>query len=124
MKKKKEISFEELPEFKRDFKKLLKKFPTLNEDFKTFKNTALKAFHLLGIENVGIFAISGLGIVEPKIYKAKKFACRSLQGTGSNSGIRVIYAFFEKDKKIEFIEIYFKGNKENENRKRILKNYG
>ena len=39
------------------------------------------------------------------------------------SGIRIIYAYYEKEDKIEFIEIYYKGDKENENRERILKHY-
>jgi len=40
-----------------------------------------------------------------------------------SSGIRVIYAYFEDDDRIELVEIYFKGDKENEDRKRILKYY-
>jgi len=42
---------------------------------------------------------------------------------GVHSGIRVIYAYHEAEDKIELIEIYFKGDKENEERERILKNY-
>jgi hypothetical protein len=48
-----------------------------------------------------------LGIEEPPIYKAKKFACRALKGKGVQSGIRVIYAYFKDDDKIELVEIYF-----------------
>jgi hypothetical protein len=62
-------------------------------------------------------------IESPKIYKAKKFACRSLKGKGVQSGIRVIYAYFEEKDKIELIEIYYKGDKENEDRERILRYY-
>jgi len=40
------------------------------------------------------------------------------------SGIRIIYAYFEKEDAIEFIEIYFKGDKENEDKKRIKKYSG
>ncbi|OGS21066.1 MAG: hypothetical protein A2252_04010 [Elusimicrobia bacterium RIFOXYA2_FULL_39_19] len=58
------------------------------------------------------------------IYKAKKFACRALKGSGANSGIRVIYAYDEAQDKIELIEIYFKGDKENEDKQRINKIYG
>ena len=67
--------------------------------------------------------ISGLGITVPKIYKARKFACRSLKGRGVDSGIRVIYAYWEDKDRIEFVEIYFKGDKKNEDRDRILRNY-
>lgn len=109
----------ECPEFHRDFKKLLKKFKSLEEDFEVFQNTALKAFHKLGQENLGIFQIPNLGFDSPKIYKATKFACKALKGRGAASGIRVIYAYHEAKDKIIFIEIYFKGEKENEDRERI-----
>ena len=112
-----------LPEFERDFKKLSKRFRTLEEDFSTFINTQLNLFHKQGIDNKGVLPISGLGIPNPKIYKAKKFACRFLKGRGVDSGIRVIYAYWEEKDKLEFIEIYFKGDKENEDRDRILLHY-
>lgn len=67
--------------------------------------------------------MSDLGIDNPKIYKAKKFACKALKGKGVVSGIRIIYAYFEKEDIIEFIEIYYKGQKANEDRDRILRYY-
>ena len=112
-----------LPEFGKDFKKLSKRFRTLEEDFKTFLNTQLNLFHKQGIDNKGVLPISGLDISNPEIYKAKKFACRSLKGRGVNSGIRVIYAYWKEKDRLEFIEIYFKGDKENEDRERIVRNY-
>ena len=112
-----------LPEFGKDFKKLSKRFRTLEEDFKTFVDTQLNLFHKKGIDNKGVVPISGIGIPNPKVYKARKFACRSLKGRGVDSGIRVIYAYWEQGDKLEFIEIYFKGDKENEDRDRILVHY-
>lgn len=114
----------EWPEFQRDFKKLLKKFRSLKEDFATFKKVSLKAYHKLGETNVGIVPVSDLGIQNPKIYKVKKFACRALRGRGAQSGMRIIYACFQDRDKIEFIEIYFKGDTENEDRERIKRLYG
>jgi len=112
-----------LPDFKKDFKKLEKNYPTLKQDLKVFITTQLRLSHKLNIQNSGIVRISGLSISKPKIYKARKFACKSLKGRGSFSGIRVIYAYFKDDDRIELVEIYFKGNKENEDRQRILKYY-
>jgi mRNA-degrading endonuclease RelE of RelBE toxin-antitoxin system len=112
-----------LPEFNKDLKKLLKRFQSLDGDMDTFIETQLPLFHKLRIENKGIFQISGLKIEYPKIYKAKKFACRALKGKGVNSGMRIIYAYFEQEDRIELIEIYFKGDKENEDRGRIIKYY-
>ena len=109
-------------EFKRDLKKLKKKFRSLDEDLESFINTAIKLFYAPD-QLMGIVRISELGIDEPKIFKARKFACKSLKGSGSRSGIRVIFAQFE-DKRIEMIEIYFKGDKENEDRERIIERYG
>ena len=116
-------NIKELAEFKKDFKKLSKKFRTLEEDLKMFTEKQLNLYHKLGMDNKGIFSIPDLGIDYPKIYKAKKFACKSLKGKGAASGIRVIYSYYEKENEIEFIEIYYKGNKENEDRARILKYY-
>lgn len=112
-----------LPEFDKDIKKLLKKFKTLEDDLKIFIKNQLYLYHKLKIDNKGVFQISGLQIETPKIYKARKFACRSLKGKGVHSGIRVIYAYFEEEDGIELIEIYYKGDKENEDRGRILKYY-
>jgi len=111
-----------LAEFKKDLKKL-KKFRTLQEDLENFIEHQLKLTHKLNIDNKGVVLISNLGITSPKIYKARKFTCKSLKGKGAASGIRVIYAYFEEEDVIEFIEIYYKGNKENEDRDRIIKHY-
>lgn len=112
-----------LPEFEKDFKKLLKKFRTLEGDLKNFIETQVKLLHKLGVDNKGCVRISGLGISYPEIYKARKFACKSLKGKGAASGIRIIYAYYKKEDIIEFIEIYYKGDKANEDRNRILKSY-
>ncbi len=112
-----------LNEFKREFKKLLKKFRTLDEDLNTFINVQLKLVHKLEKDNSGIVRISDLGIDNPKIYKAKKFACKALKGEGVASGIRIIYAYYEEEDIIEFIEIYYKGQKANEDRDRIIRYY-
>lgn len=112
-----------IPEFEKDLKRLLKRFKTLEDDLDIFIRSELKLYHKLGIDNRGIFQITGLPSQNPKVYKAKKFACRSLKGKGVHSGIRVIYAHSEAEDRIELIEIYFKGDKEKEERERILKNY-
>ncbi len=112
-----------LPEFERDMKRLLKRFGTLKDDLKIFIETQLNLYHKLKIDNRGIFRIPGLQIEGPEVYKAKKFACRSLRGRGVQSGIRVVYAYFDEEDRIELIEIYYKGDKENEDRARILRHY-
>ena len=119
-------TFEEihrLPEFDRDLKKLLKRFRSLEEDLDIFIRAELVLYHKLGKDNKGIFQIPGLGFENPKVYKAKKFACRALKGKGVQSGIRVIYGYWDKQDRIDLIEIYYKGDKENEDRDRIVTAY-
>jgi len=108
-----------LPEFEKDLKKLLKKYPTLEEDLATWSEKELFLYHKLGIDNGGVFRIAGLGTESAAIFKGKKFACRSLKGRGAHSGIKVIYSYDEGEDSIDLIEIYFKGYKENEDRERI-----
>jgi len=64
----------------KDFKKLLKKFRTLEDDLRIFVKNQLNLYHKLHKDNKGIFPITGLSIEYPGLYKAKKFACKSLKG--------------------------------------------
>ena len=114
----KEIS--RLPEFEKDAGRLLKRFRTIEDDLRIFIEKQLFLYHKLKVDNKGIFQITGLPVGGPKVYKAKKFACRSLKGKGVRSGIRIIYAYGEEKDKLELIEMYYKGDKENEDRERIL----
>jgi hypothetical protein len=112
-----------LPEFERDMKKLVKRFRTLEEDLATLMMAQITLYHKREIDNKGAFRIPGMPFSVPEIYKVKKFACRALKGRGANSGLRLIYGYFREEDRIELIEIYFKGDKENEDRERILANY-
>lgn len=113
-----------VPEFEKDLKKLVKRFSSLEEDLETFIKVAMNLFHKQKVDSGAIFHISDLGSSSAKIYKAKKFACKALKGKGAHSGIRTIYACHEEDDRIEFVEIYYKGDKEKEDRERILKYFG
>jgi hypothetical protein len=111
-----------VPEFEKDLKKL-KRLSSLEDDLQNFIKFAMSLLHKQDIDNKAIFHISDLGIRSPKIFKGKKFACKALKGKGAHSGIRVIYAYHEEEDWIEFLEIYYKGDKENEDRERIKKYY-
>ena len=120
------IKYSAINLFQKDLKRLLKKYQTLEEDLKTVKRDAIELYHLKRINNQSVFPIQGFCTEAIQIYKIKKFACKALKGRGSKSGIRVIYAFCCQSYKVEFIEIYFKAEKENEDRERIkayLKNF-
>lgn len=122
--KKKFNEIKRLAEFNKEFKKLLKKYRSLEDDLNTFIDKQLVLYHKLDVDNQGVLRISGLGVESPEIYKAKKFACKALKGRGVQSGIRIIYAYYPDEDKIEFIEIYHKNQKENENTDRIIKVFG
>jgi len=110
---------EELDEFKKDLKKLLKKYRSLNEDLDVVK----KVLKVEPNERPPFsFRIEGLGI-ETCVIKIKKIACKSLKGRGVNSGLRLIYAHIEVENRIVFIELFHKNEKEHEDRSRILKNF-
>ena len=109
-----------LPEFEKDMRRLLKRFKTVEDDLEIFIEKQLFLYHKLKVDNRGIFQITGLPVENPKVYKAKKFACKSLKGKGVQSGIRIIYAYQEEKDKIVLIEMYFKGDKANEDKQRIF----
>jgi mRNA-degrading endonuclease YafQ of YafQ-DinJ toxin-antitoxin module len=111
--------FNELAEFTKDVKDLLKKYRTLNDDLDVVK----KVLEVVPDERPPFsFRIDGLGITTCVI-KVKKIACKSLKGRGVNSGLRLIYAYFKDEQKIIFIELFHKNDKENEDRKRIRDNF-
>ena len=111
------MKFEEIQEFKKDLKSLLRKYRTLREDLEVVKQIleimpdARPPFS---------FRIDNLGITSCVI-KVKKIACKSLKGSGVNSGLRLVYAYFKEEGRIVLVEIYHKGDKEVEDRGRILK---
>lgn len=107
------MQYSNTKEFEKDLKKLLKRFRTLEEDLETAKRNAIELFHILGIDNQSVEPVPKYCFENIKICKIKKFSCKALKGKGCQSGIRVIYAFFPQEKKVEFIEIYYKGDKVN-----------
>lgn len=113
------IKYGETELFKKEFKKLKKRFPSLDEDLRIAKKNAIELFHILNIDNHSVFPISGLGNEKFQIYKIKKIACKALKGRGVKSGIRIIYAYCSEKTTVDFLEIYFKADKENEDKNRV-----
>lgn len=113
------MKFEELAEFKKDLKYLLKKYRTLHDDLEEVKTILKKK---PDERQPFSFRIDNLGL-ETCLIKIKKIACKALKGRGVNSGLRLIYAYFPDKQKITFIELYHKNDKENEDKKRITDNF-
>lgn len=113
------MKFEELDEFKKDLKQLLKKYPSLNDDLEVVKrvlavNPAQRSPFSFQLNDLGI---------QTSVIKLKKIASRCRKQEGASSGLQLIYAWFEQEDRIVLVELFH--NKENgkENRQRILKNF-
>jgi len=102
-------NFDSLPEFRRELRKLSRKYNTLNDDLEIFKEVLSASPTGFGNSFTVIHSTEVIKIVKARM------ACRSLRG----KSLRVIYAYLEREEKVEFVEIYYKGNKENEDRARI-----
>lgn len=115
------MQFEDLDEFKKDAKKLSKRYKSLNDDIEVIK----KVLRVNPSERPPFsFQINGLGI-SSCIIKVKKIACKSLKVKGVNTRLRIIYAHFIKKElqdleKIVFIEIHHKNEQETEDKERIF----
>ena len=108
------MRFEELPDFQKEFKKLAKRFKTLPDDFARFKgkleDSPPQFGRAVGRHADVILQSEGLLIVKGRM------RCQYLK----ESSLRVIYGFIEQSLLVQFIEIYFKGDKEIHNKQRVL----
>lgn len=108
-----QTNYNETKQFQKDWKRLVKKYATLPADFENFK----KRMHYVDIERNAKFAYlyKSENVV---IIKARLF-CRSLK----RDSLRIIYAQRTDGTvdlvAIDFIEVYFKGDKVREDEMRI-----
>ena len=103
------MNFDELPEFQKELKPLAKKYKSLPDDLQEFCNV-VSAVPLGNSKHFNVITQTEVLC----IVKARLF-CRYLKG----SSLRIVYSYFEQKQRIEFIELYFKGDKENEDSDRI-----
>jgi len=120
------MKFIELKEFLNEFKKLSKKYKSLEEDFKDFKLSIEDDPTWKELPSEHIVNISWLGDnIDGDFYKVRRFFCKSLK---SKWDLRIVYKFSNESNsiefcEIEFIEIFHKNTKENHDIKRIKKYY-
>lgn len=103
------MHFNELPEFRKELKRLGKKYKSLPDDLQEFCNV-VSAVPLGNGKHFNVITQTEIVC----IVKARLF-CKYLRGTS----LRIVYAYFEQEQRIELIELYFKGEKKNEDRERI-----
>ena len=102
-------TFCQLPEFEREFKKLSKKYPSLISDVEDIKAVLIECPTGIGKNFTIIKTVCDTKVVKVRIH------CESLQGRR----IRLIYSYHPEKIEFMYIEIYFKGDKENEDKRRI-----
>ena len=105
-------SFDLSPEFEKNFKQLFKKYRTLEDDIKKFKAILLSYPTGVGKNFTIIHSEQTYKIVKARM------ACRALH----DRSLRLIYAYREEGEQFYFIELYFKGEQINENR-RLIKEF-
>lgn len=103
------VSFSQLPEFENELKKLSKRYPTLVYDVEDIKSILETSPTGIG-KNFTIIATSEtIKIVKVRLH------CESLRART----VRIIYAYHKDEIRFMYLEIYYKGDKENEDRERI-----
>ncbi len=104
-----------IEKFNKDLKKLHKKYPSILNDFEILKQVIID--NPTGKDASKHWnEISGISDKSENVsfYKVR-MVCRSVQG----SDFRVVYMYEHGKIELLFIEMYFKGNKAKEDRKRI-----
>jgi hypothetical protein len=104
------MSFNGLPQFAKEFKRLAKKYRTLPDDIEKFKKVLCVTPTGVGKNFIIMHALPNMKLVKAHL------ACRTLR---NNHSLRIIYSYIEPEQRIDFIELYFKGEKANEDRDRV-----
>ena len=104
-------------EFDREFKKLAKRYKTLASDLAEFKKVLNKSALGIGKHFAVLSKTETIYIVKARLFS------KSLK----RSSLRIVYAYHSEQAQIEFvgvefIELFFKGDKTREDQERI-KNY-
>lgn len=122
------INIEYAWEFEKEFKKLCKKYISLQKDFMDFVDVLevaiLEDFDDYLDKWIIWVRIADLWNIKNNLIpvKVRKFVCICIAWKSRNSWIRIIYFYDENNKSITFVEIYHKNCKENHDIERI-KNY-
>ena len=103
--------FQQSPEFEKELKKLSRKYPSLVNDVEDIKQILANTPTGIGKNFTIIRAIRNVKIVKARLH------CESLRART----VRMIYAYHTDRIEFRYLELYFKGNKENEDRGRVTR---
>ncbi len=111
------MQFSEDPSFAREYAKLYKRFLSLDTDIAKVKQVMAQSPEGRGSKHWNVLHRSkNIVILKTRI------SCASLH----RDALRLVYAYLPAENRVDFIEVYFKGDKESEDRDRIksyLKNF-
>jgi mRNA-degrading endonuclease RelE of RelBE toxin-antitoxin system len=102
-------TFSQLPEFEKELKKLSKKYPSLISDIEDIKPVLLECPTGIGKNFTIIKIVEDIKIIKVRIH------CESLR----SREIRLIYSYCSNKFEFMYLEVYFKGDRVNEDKERI-----
>ena len=103
------MHYNELREFQRERRRLSRKYRSLPADLKLFREV------IAAVPPTPSRRVSILTQTDSLLIVKARLACKYLR----NSSLRVIYAYFIHESRVDFIELYFKGDKKCEDGARI-----
>ncbi|MHB8071493.1 MAG: hypothetical protein ACYDHF_06040 [Candidatus Cryosericum sp.] len=120
-------SIPRLPEFDGDLKRLKKRYPSLDGDLDVLTRALYVWLHIQGKPGQSCgdryVVMSGYSTnIGCCLYKIRHMACAAIPGKGSQTGLRVVCAYWPGSDTLEFIQLYFKADSGLEDQKRI-RNY-
>jgi mRNA-degrading endonuclease RelE of RelBE toxin-antitoxin system len=121
-----DYNFDYHPIFKKELNKLIRKCPSLKDDFKILKDIMIIDLNNNNYQfpKSKYHRIKGLGgEISLPAFKIKKFRCKSIK-KGNRSGFRFTFLFHEEESLIYFVQIYHKSANENEDQNRIINLFG
>lgn len=101
--------FNRLPEFEKELKRLANKYRSLPDDLSRLEKVLTQSPTGIGTNFTIIHRKVDITIVKTRL------ACRSLK----NRSLRLIYAYHQGAMTFMYLELYYKGEKESEDRGRI-----
>ena len=101
--------FNHTPQFEREYRKLLKRYRSLDTDLAFFEDIVVGFPTGKGSKFVILHSGPDCAIVKARLM------CRALR----ESSLRIVYAWHPSTLTFVYLELYYKGDKENEDRERI-----
>jgi len=102
-------NYKRTTEFEKEYKKLASKYRSLDQDLTTFEKIISKFPTGQGSKFVIVHSGQNFKIVKARLM------CKSLRG----SSLRIVYAYHETDITFMYIELYFKGDKVDNDYERV-----